>query len=131
MVEASDGYARNYLIPRGLAVEANATNLNVMNTKKEAEKSKGERELAHARELAAKLKEITLTIKAKAGENGKLFGAITSKEISEKLKSIHNIEIDKKKINLPEAVKTLGTVEVEIKLYPSVNARLSVKIEHE
>lgn len=131
MVEVSDGYARNYLLPKGLAVEASASNLNIMNSKKEAEKSKSEREMAHARELAAKIKDITLVIKAKAGENGKLFGAITSKEISEKLKNSFKLDIDKKKIVLPEALKALGTIEVEIKLYTSVNAKLTVKIEQE
>ena len=131
MVEVSDGYGRNYLIPRGLAVEASATNMNIMNTKKQAEKTKKDREHAHAVEQAAKIKDITVVIKMKAGENGKLFGSITSKDIADKLKSDHNIDIDKKKFNLHDAIKSLGTHEVELKLYPQVNAKLTVKIEAE
>lgn len=131
MVEVSDGYARNFLFPKGLAVEASASNVNVMNTKKEAEKSKKAKELANAKALAEKLKGITVVIKTKAGEHGKLFGSITSKDIADKLKSVHGIEIDKKKINMPDAVKSLGTFEVEIKVYPEVSAKLNVKIEQE
>lgn len=131
LVETSDGYARNYLIPRGLAEEATAANINIMNMKKEAEKIKKDKEFAQAKKLAEKLKEITLVIKAKSGENGKLFGSITSKDISDKLKQDFNLDIDKKKINLPEALKSLGTTEVEIRLYPQVTSKLTVKIEQE
>ncbi|HEX3028063.1 MAG TPA: 50S ribosomal protein L9 [Clostridia bacterium] len=131
MHEVSDGYGRNFLLPRGLAVEANASNLNIMNTKKEAEKSRKDRELANAKELAQKLKNITVVIKTKAGENGKLFGSITSKDISDKLKSDFKLDIDKKKIVMADSLKALGTTEVEIKLYPEVNAKMNVKIEHE
>jgi large subunit ribosomal protein L9 len=129
MVEVNDGYARNYLLPRGLAVEANTSNINVMNTKKQAEKMKKDKELAKARELAAKLKKTTVVIKAKAGENGKLFGSITSKDIAEKLKSDFGLDVDKRKLVVPEALKSLGTTEVEVKLYPDVSAKLTVKIE--
>jgi large subunit ribosomal protein L9 len=131
MINASDGYARNFLIPRGLAVEASATNINVMNTKKDAEKSKKDRELAHAKALADKVREVVVVIKTKAGENGKLFGSITSKDISEKLKSEFNLDIDKKKITLPDAIKSLGTIEIDIKLYPEVSTKLTVKVVHE
>jgi large subunit ribosomal protein L9 len=131
MVEVSDGYGRNFLLPRGLAVEANASNVNVMNTKKEAEKTKKERELAQAKALAEKIKDITLAIKTKAGENGKLFGSITSKEIADKLKSSYSLDIDKRKIQLPDALKSLGTVELDVKLYPEVSAKLKVRIEQE
>lgn len=131
MVEVSDGYARNFLFPRNLAVEATSVNINVMNTKKEAEKTKKDRELASARALADKLKGITVIIKAKAGENGKLFGSITSMDIAEKLKKDHGLDIDKKKLVLPEAVKTLGTLEVEVKLYPEVSAKMTVQIVQE
>jgi len=87
LVEVSDGYARNFLIPKGLAVEATAANINIMQTKKEAEKNRKERELAQAKELAEKLKGIVVTLKAKAGENGKLFGSMTSKDVSDYLKN--------------------------------------------
>lgn len=129
LVEVSDGYARNFLLPKGLAVEASSANINVMNAKKEAERTKRERELAKAKELAAKLREITVVIKAKAGENGKLFGSITSKDISDKLKSDFGLEVDKKKIVMPDALKSLGTTEIEVKLYPEVSTKITVKIE--
>ncbi len=131
MVNVSDGYARNFLFPRGLAAEASASNINVMNTKKEAEKSKKDRELAQAKELAMKVKETVVVIKSKSGETGKLFGSITSKDISDKLKSDFNLSVDKKKIVLPEPIKTLGTTEVDVKLYPNVSAKLTVKTIHE
>ncbi|ABN53459.1 MAG TPA: 50S ribosomal protein L9 [Hungateiclostridium thermocellum] len=131
LVEVSDGYARNFLIPKGLAVEATAANINIMQTKKEAEKNRKERELAQAKELAEKLKGIVVTLKAKAGENGKLFGSMTSKDVSDYLKKQHNLDIDKKKISLPESMKSLGTYEAEVKLYPGVSAKLTVKIEQE
>jgi large subunit ribosomal protein L9 len=131
MVDVSDGYARNFLIPRGLAVEANSTNINIMNTKKEAEKNKKEKELQQAKELAEKVKTVTVVIKTKAGESGKLFGSITSKDIADKLLKDHKIDIDKKKINMPDALKAVGTYEAEVKLYPGVAAKLSIKVEQE
>ena len=129
MHEVSDGYARNFLLPRGLAVEASASNLNVMNTKKDAEKTKKDRELANAKTLAEKLKTVGVVIKTKAGENGKLFGSITSKDISDQLKKDFNIDIDKKKIQLVDTIKAIGSTEVEIKIYPEVTAKITVKIE--
>jgi len=116
---------------KSLAVEATAANINIMQTKKEAEKNRKERELAQAKELAEKLKGIVVTLKAKAGENGKLFGSMTSKDVSDYLKKQHNLDIDKKKISLPESMKSLGTYEAEVKLYPGVSAKLTVKIEQE
>lgn len=129
MVEASDGYARNFLLPRGLAVEASASNVNIMKTRKEAEAHKKEREIAQAKELAKKIREITVAIKVKAGENGKLFGSITSKDVAEALKSQHKLDIDKKKLVMPEALKMVGTCEVEVKLYPEISSKFTVKIE--
>ena len=131
MANVRDGYARNFLFPKGLAVEASATNINVMNTKKDAEKTKKDREFTRAGSLAVKLKETIVVIKAKSGENGKLFGSITSKDISEKLKKDFNLDIDKKKIIMPEAVKSLGTIVVEVKLYPEVSAKLTIQVINE
>jgi large subunit ribosomal protein L9 len=131
MVEVSDGYGRNYLLPRGLAVEASSANLNVMKTKKDSENFKKDREIAQAKALADKIKGIELVLKVKAGENGKLFGSITSKDISDKLKKDFKMDIDKKKINLVDALKRIGTSEIEIKLYHDVIAKLVVKIEAE
>jgi len=129
LVNVSDGYARNYLIPKGLAVEATSANMNVMKSKKEAEKAKKDRELAQAKELAEKLKDVVVVIKAKAGENGKLFGSITGKDISDYRKKNHKFDIDKKKIALPDSIKALGTYEAEVKLYSGVSTKLTVKIE--
>ncbi len=129
MVEASDGYARNFLFPRGLAVEASATNVNIMKTKKEAEANKKEKEIAQAKELAKKIKDITLTLKVKAGDNGKLFGSITSKDIAEAMKTQQKLEIDKKKLVMPDSLKSVGTFEVEVKLYPEISSKFTVKIE--
>jgi large subunit ribosomal protein L9 len=131
LVNVSDGYARNFLFPRGLAAEANAANINIMNTKKEAEKTKKARELANAKELAKKLKEMEVVIRAKSGENGKLFGSITSKDISDALKNDFKLDIDKKKIVLPEPIRSTGITELDVKLYPEVTARLKVRIENE
>ncbi len=131
LVNVSDGYARNFLFPKGLAAEANAANINIMNTKKEAEKTKKDRELAQARELVKKLKDIEVVIRTKSGENGKLFGSITSKDISDKLKNDFKLDIDKKKIVLPEPLKSTGTVELDVKLYPEVSGKLRVRIENE
>lgn len=129
MVEVSDGYARNFLFPKGLAVEASAANVNVMKTKKEAEANKKDREIAQAKELAQKIKDITLIIKVKAGENGKLFGSITSKDVAEAMKTQQKLEIDKKKLVMPDALKLVGTFEVEVKLYPEISSKFTVKIE--
>jgi large subunit ribosomal protein L9 len=129
MVEASDGYARNFLFPKGLAVEATAANVNVMKTKKEAEAHKKEREIAQAKDLAKKIKDITITLKVKAGDNGKLFGSITSKDVAEAMKTQQKLEIDKKKLVMPDAIKSIGTFDVEVKLYPEINSKFTVKIE--
>ena len=131
MVEASDGYARNYLLPKGLAVEANATNMNEMNAKKESERTRKDRELAKAKALAESLKDKIVVIKTKAGENGKLFGSINSKEIADRLKSNYRLDIDRKQIVLPDAIRALGTTVVDAKLYPGVTAKITVKVEAE
>jgi len=131
MVEVSPGYARNFLLPKGLAVEASSENINIMNTKKAAEKARKDREFEDAKVLASKLEGKTVIIKAKAGENGKLFGSITSKDISDRIKEDLKLDVDKKKINLPDAIKTLGTTQVEIKVYPKVSATINVSIVRE
>jgi large subunit ribosomal protein L9 len=131
MVDVSDGYARNFLFPRGLAEEASAGSISMVKTKKEAEKSRSDRELARARELASKLNDTVVVIGTKSGEKGKLFGSITNKDISDVLKKDFKIDIDKKKIVLPGPFKSLGNYEAEVRLYPEVNAKLAVRIENE
>lgn len=128
VINASDGYARNYLFPKKLAVEANNENMLKLKAKQNGIEYKKSIEREEANKLADKLKELTLTLKVKAGENGKIFGGVTAKEIAENLKSQYNIEIDKKKINLPETIKNLGTVTVDIKLYEGIVGKLKVEV---
>ena len=128
IINASDGYARNFLFPKKLAVEANNENLAKLNNKKEAAIYKKDKEKQQAEELANKLKGIMLKIKVKSGENGKIFGGVTAKEISDNLKAQYNFDIDKKKIELKETIKTLGGFVVTIKLYEGVMASLKIDV---
>lgn len=131
LVNVSDGYARNFLLPKGLAMEATSDNINAMNQKNQSEVAKKAKELAQAKELAEKLKDITVVIKTKAGENGRLFGSITTKEISEKLKEQHKYDVDKKKMVMDDTIKALGTTTVEVKLYPGVSSKFTVRVTQE
>ena len=124
VIEASDGYARNYLFPRKLAEEATANALHVV---KENERKKKLAELEAAQKLAAELKGKEVTINAKAGDNGRLFGAITNKDVAEVINSQFNLSIDKKKI-VVNTIKVAGTYEVEVKLYPEVSTKMKVNI---
>ena len=128
IINASDGYARNYLFPKKLAVEANAENLSKLKAKQNSQEFKKNNEREDAKALANKLSEITLKINVKAGENGKIFGGVTAKEIAENLKSQYNIEIDKKKIVLQDTIKNVGTFNVEIKLFEGVVGKLKVNV---
>ena len=128
VINANDGYARNFLFPKNLAVEANADNMAKLKAKKDGENFKKGKEKEEAIMQAEKIKNITLTLKVKAGENGKIFGGVTAKEISENLKLKHNIEVDKKKIVLNETIKTLGRFNIDIKLYEGVNAKLNINV---
>ncbi|MBE5889573.1 MAG: 50S ribosomal protein L9 [Lachnospiraceae bacterium] len=131
VVNVSDGYARNNLFTKKLAVEANSKNLNDLKLQNQHADKVAAENLAEAKELAEKLKEITVSLKIRTGEGGKSFGSVSSKEIAEALKKQSGIEIDKKKIKLSESLKNLGTFEVKVKLHPEVTAELSVKIEAE
>ena len=124
----SDGYAKNFLIPKGYAIEATAANLNDLKGKKNSEAYKEEQDLKNAQQLKEKLELITVIIKTKAGDNGKLFGSITSKDISEQLLKQHSITIDKKKILLPDGIKETGTFNVDAKLYPSVVGTIKINV---
>lgn len=128
IINANDGYARNYLFPKKLAVEANAGNLGNLKAKQESNQYRKDVEKEEATKLANKIKDLTLVIKVKAGENGKIFGGVTSKEIAENLKKQYQIEVDKKKIILAETIKNLGMLTVEIKLYEGVIGKLKVQI---
>ena len=128
IINSSDGYARNYLFPKKLAVEATKDNLNQLKARQDTAKRKKEQEKEEAKQLAEKLKKITLSIQVKAGENGKIFGGVTAKESAENLKEQQNIEIDKKKIMVKETIKALGNYSVEIKLYEGISANLAVSV---
>jgi large subunit ribosomal protein L9 len=129
LVDVSDGYARNFLLPRKLAKEATKENLNVMHGQQESAEYRRKKELDDASELAKRMSELTVTLKAKAGESGKLFGSVTSKDVSEALTAQHHIKIDKKKFLLPDGIKTLGTTVVEVKLHPGVVGKIKVLVE--
>ena len=128
VINASDGYARIFLFPRKLAVPADKENMSKLQAKQESKEYKRGLELEEAKKVANKLNEITLEIKTKSGENGKLFGSITSKEISQNLEEQYKIIVDKKKINLKEPIKNIGTTIVDIKLFEGVTAKLKVMI---
>ncbi len=129
IVNVSDGYARNFLFPKNLAKEATADNLNVAKQKEASEKARIARERAAAEELAERLKTIKAEVSAKAGSGGRLFGSVTTADISEALKKQHKIEIDKHKIVLEENIKQFGTYEVKVKLYNEVSGKLSVTVK--
>lgn len=127
VIEAADGYARNFLFPRKLAEEATANAVHIVNTKKENERKKKLSEIEAAQKLAAELKGKEVTINAKAGENGRLFGAITNKDIAEVINNKFNLSIDKKKIVM-DTIKVAGGYEIEVKLYPEVSTKMKVII---
>lgn len=126
--EVSDGYARNYLLPRKIATEATTDNINTLKLKEKARQAQMAAERAQAEEYAKKLGEITVTVKAKAGAGGKLFGAITSQEISDSLKAQHGIEIEKNEIVQAEPIKAYGAFQVKAKLGYEVTGTINVMV---
>ncbi|MBZ4662547.1 MAG: ribosomal protein [Caloramator sp.] len=128
VINVSDGYARNFLFPKKLAVEATEGNLRVLEEQKAKEAEKKRKEIKEAQELAKKLSALTVEVYVKVGDNGKIFGSVTSKDIADALKKQHNIDIDKKKIDLPEAIKIAGVYTVDVKVYPEVTGKLKVSI---
>ncbi len=128
IINAADGYARNYLFPKGLAVPADTGNLNNLKAKNKAEADRKERNLENSKKLAEDLKTKVLKIEVKAGSNGKLFGGVTSKEISEALKKQLNVDVDKKKVVLNEVIKQEGVFTVDLKLQEGVLAKVKVHV---
>lgn len=128
LVEVSEGYGRNYLLPRGLAVAATADNMNQMKQAEEARAHREAVERAEAEANAKKFESIIVHMTAKGGTSGRIFGSVTSKEIVAQLKKEHGIEINKQKIVLDEAIKTFGTFELKVKLYPEVVGKLKVQV---
>ena len=131
IVNVSDGYARNFLFVKNLAVEANTENLAKLKSKKDSEQYRKNQDKEAAEEIAKKMEKIKLQFRVKTGENGKIFGGVSSKEIQEKLEKDYKIKVDKKKIELKETIKTLGITKVQIKLFEGVVAILKVEIVSE
>lgn len=131
IIEVSEGYARNYLLPQKLAIMATANNVNNANLQKAAEERKKERALDEAKLLAAQMAKITVAIPVKMGEGGRLFGSVTAKDIADALVKEHKLELDKRKIELKDALKSLGTFTVPIKLHPEVSTQIQVTIKAE
>ena len=127
--EVSDGYARNYLLPKKLAVPADNTNMKELNEKNKPKELKAQKEYEAAVELGKKMEELNVVIYAKAGDGGRLFGSITSKDIAEQIKKQHNIEVDKRKITLDEPIRVLGSRFVDIKIHQKVTTRLRVDVK--
>ena len=128
VINASDGYARNFLFPKNLAVEANAENMGKLKVKQDSNAFKKSQEKEEAMNIAEKLSKIILKIKVKAGGNGKIFGGVSTKEIAENLEKQYQIKVDKKKIVLDEAIKNLGMFDIEIKLFEGVVGKVKVNV---
>ena len=128
VINASDGYARNFLFPKKMAVEANTENMAKLKGRNDSKQHKRDVQNQEALDISKKLENITLTLKVKAGENGKIFGGVTAKEISEELNKQYQVKIDKKKIDLKETIKNLGTFTIDAKLYEGVIGKIKIKI---
>ncbi|MBR0446725.1 MAG: 50S ribosomal protein L9 [Oscillospiraceae bacterium] len=131
MIDVSDGYARNYMLPRKMAVEATADAVNTMKMNDKAAAEKAAKERAEALEISRKLREMTLIVKAKGGGAGRLFGSVTNQEIADALKASAGITLDKRKIVISDPIKNVGTYTVTCKLGYEISAPLSVKIEEQ
>lgn len=128
VIEVKDGYARNSLIPQGLAMEATNTAVNQRNLKIQAEKRRKQEELEQATEDAKQINDKKIVVSVKVGEGGRVFGSVTSKDIAEQIQSQLNYKVDRKKINLVEPIKALGTYNVEVKIHPKVTASVAVSV---
>lgn len=128
ILEVSEGYARNFLLPKKYAVEATAANLNVIKQQKNSEARKQQQAVDEAKLMAAQLSKIEVTLAVKIGEGGKLFGSVTGKDVADVLKKTHNIDIDKRKIELKDAIKGIGDYEAVIKVHPEITSKIKVHI---
>ena len=128
LINVSDGYARNFLFKKKLAIEADAKNLNIMKDKIQSDNSKKDRELIEANILKSKLEDKEVKIEMLTGENGKLFGSITTKDIADAIKKQHKTEIDKRKIHLDEPIKSIGTTNVAIKVHSDVSININIVV---
>ena len=128
VIEASDGFARNYILPKKIGIEATAKNMNDLKLQKANEDKHAKEQLDAAKALAAQLEDKQITVRIKGGEGGRTFGSVSSKEIAAACQEQHGIEIDKKKIQMTESLKNVGSYEVPIKLHPQVTGKLMVKV---
>ncbi len=129
MKEVSDGYARNFLLPKKMAVVANNTSVKELDEKNKAQENKAQKEYEAAVELGKKIEELNVVIYTKAGEGGRLFGSITSKDIAEQIKKQHNIDVDKRKVHLSEPIRVLGSTVVDIKIHQKVTTKIRVDVK--
>lgn len=125
----SDGYAKNFLLPKGAAVEATNSNLNDIKGKNESIQYQKDVAEENAHNLSKKLEEVSLVLTAKSGDNGKLFGSITAKDVADELKKLTKIDIDKRKIVLPDGIKALGEYTLDVKLHPGITGKLKVTVK--
>ena len=128
VINANDGYARNFLFPKNLALEANKENMAKLKSKNDAKAYQKEMDIKAAKEVAEKINSITMKLEVKAGENGKIFGGVSAKEIAQELEKEYKIKVDKKKIDLKDTIKTIGTQIIEIKLFEGVIGKLKVDV---
>lgn len=131
LINVSDGYANNFLLKKGLAKVATKQAINELEGKKGAEEFRRNQEEEKAKNIADRMKEFTVKLKAKSGKEGKLFGSITSKDVAQALKEQYNIEVDKRKIDLPDGIKTCGTRDVNVSLYHGVTGTFKVQVTEE
>ena len=131
LVSVSDGYARNFLFPRKLAVEADAQAMNEFHNREQAALHHKQEEEQKAREQAAAIEGKTVTITAKAGTGGRLFGSVTAKDVCEKLKALYGVELDKRKVVLASDIKAFGSYSAEVKLHPSISAKITIMVTEE
>lgn len=131
LVKASTGYAKNYLFRKNLAIEATTQNVNIMKNRQASAKLRKDNEITDANEIKAEIDGKEITFKATAGENDKLFGSITTKDIAEKLKKEYRVIVDKKKIVLKEHIKSLGTYDIQVKIYTKISATIKVIVTGE
>ena len=128
VVNVNDGYARNFLFPRGLAQEANAANLNAQRNRAAAEDHRKQVEREAAMALAEQLRQLGVTVSVRVGDNGKLFGTVSTKEVADAIEQQHGIKVDRKKIVIKEAIRELGEYEIQVKLYANISATIKVTV---
>ncbi|MBU2700635.1 large subunit ribosomal protein L9 [Sporomusaceae bacterium BoRhaA] len=128
IIDVSEGYARNFLLPKKLAVVATSTNVNSAVQKKAAEERKSQQLLDEAKVMAAQLTKVSVTVEAKLGNGGKLFGSITAQDVADALKKQYNIELDKRKIEMKDPVKSLGVYQVTVKIHAEVTSQIEMKV---